>query len=46
MTKDELKAEAKKLGLKVKENFMDDPAENLIFLAIGIFAGWFICRLF
>lgn len=46
MTKDELIQEAKKLGLKVKTHWADDLGENLVILGVGIFAGWFICRLF
>jgi hypothetical protein len=39
MTKDELKAKAKEMGLKVRENFMDDAFENCIILAIGALLG-------
>lgn len=39
MTKDELKAKAKEMGLKVRENFMDDIVENCIILAIGAICG-------
>lgn len=41
MTKDELKTEAEKLGLKVKTGFMDDLVENLIVLVFGILLGRF-----
>lgn len=42
MTKDELKQEAARLGVKVKEGWMDDWKENtviaVVFFAIGIAA--------
>ncbi len=46
MTKDELKAEAKKLGTKVRESFMDDVIENVIWMAIGALGGFLLARLF
>ncbi len=46
LTKDELKAEAKKLGVKVKENWMDDPGENAIIAAIFLIVGILVGKLF
>ncbi len=46
MTKDELKAEAKKLGVKVKENWMDDSGENAIIAAIFLIVGILVGKLF
>lgn len=41
MTKEELRAHAKDLGLKVKEGFMDDFwPENVIIVAVSLIAGW------
>lgn len=42
MTKDELKAKAKEMGLKVRENFMDDWKENVGWLLFGVFLGWIL----
>ena len=39
MTKEQLKAEAAKLGLKIKEGFMDDIVENSVILSVGILIG-------
>ena len=39
MTKEELKAKAKEMGLKVRENFMDDWFENVVILLIGAICG-------
>ena len=39
MTKEELKAKAKEMGLKVSENFMDDWFENVVILLIGAICG-------
>lgn len=44
LTREELKAEAKKLGLKVRENFMDDWKENLIVLAFGVLLGFIAAK--
>lgn len=46
MTKDELKARAKELGLKVKEGFMGDLPENMIVLAIGLLLGAALTKMF
>ena len=46
MTKDELKQEAARLGVKVKEGFMDDPAENVVVLLVGMFLGAALTKLF
>ena len=46
MTKDELKQEAARLGLKVKEGFLDDWPENCIILAIGAICGVAIYKMF
>lgn len=41
MTKDELKQEAARLGVKVKEGFMDDFwPENALIVAVSLIAGW------
>ena len=46
MTRDELKAEAQKLGMKVRDSFMDDVLENVIWMAIGALGGFLLARLF
>lgn len=46
VTKDELKQEAARLGVKVKESFMDDVLENCIILAIGLICGVAIAKMF
>lgn len=46
MNKDELKAKAKEMGLKVRENFMDDWVENCIILAIGALLGTAAYKMF
>lgn len=46
MTRDELKAKAKELGLKVKDGFMDDIEENLICVAIGLLLGAALTKMF
>lgn len=39
MNRDEIKAEAKRIGLKVSEGFMDDWPENSAILIVGILLG-------
>lgn len=39
LSKDELKQEAARLGVKVRENFMDDWFENVVILLIGAICG-------
>lgn len=46
MTKDELKQEAARLGVKVKDGFMDDWVENCIILAIGLILGYALTKMF
>lgn len=46
MDKEQVIAEAKRLGLKVRENFMDDAIENLSILAVGIVIGAVVAKLF
>ena len=46
MNKDELKAKAKESGLKVKDGFMDDWAENSICVAIGLLLGAALTKMF
>lgn len=46
MTKDELKAEAKKLGVKIKENWADDALENCIIAAVFLIVGILTGKLF
>jgi hypothetical protein len=46
MTKDELKQEAERLGVKVRESFMDDLPENMIVLAIGLLLGAALTKMF
>lgn len=45
MTKDEVKAKAREMGLKVRDSFMDDLAENLLWMAIGAVGGFLLARL-
>jgi hypothetical protein len=44
VTKDELKAKAKEAGLKVRDSFMDDLPENLLWLAVGAFGGYLLAK--
>jgi len=46
MNREEIKAEAKRVGLKVRENFMDDWPENLAILAVGVVIGIAIAKFF
>lgn len=46
MTKEELIARAEAMGLKVRENFMDDWVENMVVLAVGILIGGVLTKLF
>lgn len=46
MTKDELKQEAARLGVKVKDGFMDDWVENCIILAICLILGYALTKMF
>lgn len=39
MNREEIKAEAKRIGLKVREHWLDDWPENLLILAAGVVAG-------
>lgn len=40
MTRAELEAEAKQLGLKVRAAFLDDWQENVLFVAVAIVIGY------
>jgi len=44
MNREELKDEAKRLGLRVRDNFLDDWLENVCFGGFGIFLGWIAGR--
>lgn len=46
MNRDEIKAEAKRVGLKVRENFMDDWPENTAILGFGVVLGILIAKFF
>lgn len=46
MNLDELKKEAERLGVKVRESFMDDWAENSICVAIGLLLGAALTKMF
>lgn len=39
MNREEIKAEAKRIGLKVSEGFLDDWAENMAILVVGVVLG-------
>lgn len=41
MTRDEIKAEAAKLGLRVRDNLIDDWFENVLVFAAGVLLGWY-----
>lgn len=42
MNRDELKAEAEKLGMKVVDNFVDDWQENVAWVFIGGLIGYVV----
>jgi hypothetical protein len=46
LTKDELKQEATRLGVKIKENFMDDPWENVLCIIGGMILGAALTKMF
>lgn len=46
MNREELKEEAKRLGMKVRDNWKDDAQENTIILLIGIVLGVIVTKLF
>jgi len=45
MTKDEVRAKAKEVGLRVRDSFMDDIAENLLWMFVGFVGGFVLAKL-
>jgi F0F1-type ATP synthase assembly protein I len=46
LTKQELKDEAEKLGLEVRENFLADLKYNVAYVVVGVVIGYFLGKIF